>query len=84
MVAPFMPGNFSAALHHYTKALQLDEAHQVGDFMPANLNNVAAAQLTLGQYCLAIQLLERAQTLCAANSASRIAVTPLVIWAMLG
>jgi len=65
-------GNFSAALHHYTKALQLDEAQQVGDFMPANLNNVAATQLTLGQYCLAIQLLERAQTLFAVNSASRI------------
>lgn len=56
-------GDFRAALHHYTKALTLDEAENVTLYLPANLNNVATVQLTLGCYWQGIQQLERAQAL---------------------
>lgn len=67
-------GNFKAALHHYTKALQVDEAHNVTTFLAANLNNVAATQLTLAHYWAAIQALERAQSLLARQPAPRMEV----------
>lgn len=67
-------GNFNAALHHYTKALQVDEAHNVTTFLAANLNNVAATQLTLAHYWPAIQALERAQSWLVRQPAPRMAV----------
>ncbi len=73
-------GNFKASLHHYTKALAFDEAHHVAAFMPANLNNVAAAQLTLAHYCPAIQSLERAHALLVANAIPRVEVMVLGNW----
>jgi len=65
-------GNFSAALHHYTKALHLDEAYQDLAWLPADLNNVAAAHLALANYVFAIQHLERAHCLLIANPVPRV------------
>lgn len=63
-------GNFKGALHHYRQALALDEAQQSSTFTSANLNNVAAVQITFAHYLLAIQGLERAQTLLTASSST--------------
>lgn len=60
-------GDFRAALHHYTKALTLDEAQQQQVYLPADLNNVAAVQLTFGYYWQGLQSLTRAQALLAAT-----------------
>ena len=58
-------GDFRAALHHYTKALTLDEAQKQQAYLPADLNNVAAVQLTSGYYWQGLQPLTRAQALLA-------------------
>lgn len=57
-------GDFKAALHHYSKALELDAVAQTGvRFLPADLNNVASVKLTLAHYFPGIHDLERAQKL---------------------
>jgi len=70
-------GDFRAAWHHYNKAMQLDEQQRVTTYMAANLNNIAATELTLAHYQSAIGHLERALNLSKTTVSPRFEVTLL-------
>jgi DNA-binding SARP family transcriptional activator len=67
-VASEEAGKFNAALHHYGKALALDEVHQCTAYLPADLSNLAAIHLGAGDYLQALHYLERAQRQLAPNA----------------
>ncbi|MBX3010224.1 MAG: tetratricopeptide repeat protein [Caldilineaceae bacterium] len=70
-------GDFRAAWHHYNKALQLDEQQQANPYLAADLNNIAATELTLAHYQSAIGKLERALNLSKTTGSPRFAITLL-------